>query len=51
MVAPILEEKGLAPFFDFIGGASMDESRDTKTDVVRYVLSQPMLQGLSLIHI
>ena len=23
----------------------MDESRDTKTDVVRYVLSQPMLQG------
>ncbi len=28
-------------YFDFIGGASMDESRDTKTDVVRYVLSQP----------
>ena len=23
----------------------MDESRDTKTDVVHYVLSQPMLQG------
>ncbi|MBD9288455.1 MAG: HAD family hydrolase [Faecalibacterium sp.] len=46
VVTPILEEKGLAPFFDFIGGASMDESRDTKTDVVRYVLSQPMLQGI-----
>ncbi len=45
VVTPILEEKGLAPLFDFIGGASMDESRDTKTDVVRYVLSQPMLQG------
>ena len=45
VVTPILEEKGLAPFFDFIGGASMDESRDTKTDVVHYVLSQPMLQG------
>lgn len=44
VVTPILEEKGLAPYFDFIGGASMDESRDTKTDVVRYVLSQPMLQ-------
>ena len=23
----------------------MDESRDTKTDVVRYVLAQPMMQG------
>ena len=45
VVTPILEEKGLAPFFDFIGGASMDESRDTKTDVVRHVLAQPMMQG------
>ena len=45
VVTPILEEKGLAPFFDFIGGASMDESRDTKTEVVRYVLDQPMMQG------
>lgn len=45
VVTPILEEKGLAELFDFIGGASMDESRDTKTDVVRYVLSQPMLEG------
>lgn len=39
------EEKGLAGYFDFIGGASMDESRDTKTDVVRHVLAQPMMQG------
>ena len=45
VVTPILEDKGLAEYFDFIGGASMDESRDTKTDVVHYVLSQPMLQG------
>ena len=45
VVTPILREKGLAGYFDFIGGASMDESRDTKTDVVRYVLAQPMLQG------
>lgn len=45
VVTPILEEKGLAPFFDFIGGASMDESRDTKTEVVRYVLDQPMMRG------
>ena len=45
VVTPILEEKGLAEYFDFIGGASMDESRDTKTDVVHYVLAQPMLQG------
>ncbi len=40
-----LEEQGLAPYFDFIGGASMDESRDTKTEVVRYVLTQPCVQG------
>lgn len=45
VVTPILKEKDLADYFDFIGGASMDESRDTKTDVVRYVLAQPMLQG------
>ena len=45
VVTPILAEQGLAPFFDFIGGASMDESRDTKTEVVRYVLAQPMMAG------
>lgn len=45
VVTPILEEQGLAPYFDFIGGASMDLTRDTKTDVVRYVLAQPMLRG------
>ena len=45
VVTPILEEQGIAGYFDFIGGASMDESRDTKTEVVRYVLKQPILQG------
>ena len=45
VVTSILQEQGLADLFDFIGGASMDESRDTKTDVVRYVLSQPLLTG------
>ena len=45
VVTPILEEQGLAPYFDFIGGASMDESRDTKTEVVRYILTQPCVQG------
>ena len=45
VVTPILEEQGLAPYFDFIGGASMDESRDTKTEVVRYVLEQPCAKG------
>ena len=45
VVTPILEEQGLAQYFDYLGGASMDESRDTKTEVVRYVLSQPALQG------
>ena len=45
VVTPILKEQGLAPYFDFIGGASMDESRDTKTEVVRYVLEQPCAKG------
>ena len=40
VVTPILEEKGLAPFFDFIGGASMDEARVNKDDVIRYVLEE-----------
>lgn len=45
VVTPILEEQGIAGYFAFIGGASMDESRDTKTDVIRHVLGQPPLQG------
>lgn len=45
VVTPILEEQGLASYFDFIGGASMDETRDTKTDVIRHVLEQSVMQG------
>ena len=45
VVTPILKEQGLAPYFDFIGGASMDESRDTKTEVVRKEAEQPRVQG------
>ena len=45
VVTPILEEQGIAGYFAFVGGASMDESRDTKTDVIRHVLSQPTLQS------
>ena len=45
VVRPILEEQGLAPLFDFIAGASMDQSRDTKADVIRHALAQPFMQG------
>ena len=41
----VLEYFQLTEYFKFIGGASMDESRDTKTEVVRYVLTQPCVQG------
>ena len=45
VVAPILEEQGLAPLLDLVAGASMDQSRDTKADVIRHVLAQPLMQG------
>lgn len=45
VVEPILREQGIAKYFDIIAGASLDKSRDTKTEVVRYVLSQPLLRG------
>lgn len=45
VVEPILREQGLAPLFDLIAGASLDKTRDTKTEVIRFVLSQPMMQG------
>ena len=51
VVTPILKEQGLAPYFDFIGGASMDESRDTKTEVVRYVLEQPCVKGKRILMV
>lgn len=36
----IMEHFGLTPYFTFIGGASMDESRAKKADVIRYVLEE-----------
>ncbi len=45
VVEPILREQGIAPLFDLIAGASLDRSRDTKTDVIRYVLAQPVMRG------
>ncbi len=45
VVTPILEEQGLAGYFRFIGGASEDASAETKTAVIRAVLSRPELAG------
>lgn len=36
----ILEHFKLAEYFDFIGGADMEETRGRKADVIRYVLEQ-----------
>ena len=36
----ILEDFGMAGYFDFIGGADMGETRVRKADVIRYVLEQ-----------
>ena len=33
-------ERGMAGYFDFIGGADMGETRVRKADVIRYVLEQ-----------
>lgn len=39
----ILEHFNLAQYFDFIGGADMEETRSRKGDVVRYVLERSSL--------
>jgi len=36
----ILDHFGLSKYFDVIGGASMDETRNTKEEVIRFVLEQ-----------
>lgn len=51
VVTPILEEQGLAQYFDFIGGASEDKSVDTKTAVMRLVLARPELQGARVLMV
>ena len=34
----MLDALGLSPYFDFIGGAESDSSRDSKIEVIRYVM-------------
>lgn len=34
----ILEHFGLRDYFDFVGGATLDDKRDRKSEVIRYVL-------------
>ena len=40
MAVHILEHFGLAKYFDLICGATMDSTRDSKSEVIRYLLSQ-----------
>ena len=40
MAVHILEHFGLAQYFDLICGATMDSTRDSKSDVIRYLLDQ-----------
>lgn len=51
VVTPILEWLGIANYFSMIGGASMDQSRDTKTAVIEYVLAQPMLSSCNAVMV
>lgn len=43
----ILEHFDLARYFSFVGGATMDEGRSKKGDVIRYVLDQNGLTDVS----
>nr|WP_317398882.1 HAD hydrolase-like protein [uncultured Gemmiger sp.] len=51
VVTPILEEQGIAGFFNHIGGASMDKSVDTKTAVIRSVLADPRLRDKKILMV
>lgn len=51
VVTPILEEKGLAEYFTFIGGASEDSSIDTKTAVMQHVLARPELKNARVLMV
>lgn len=43
----ILAHFGLDGYFDFIGGATMDESRSKKADVINYVINELNIKDLS----
>ena len=45
VVLPILKEQNILPYFDLVGGASMDKSVDTKTAVIRQDLADSRLPG------
>ena len=51
VVLPILEEQGILPCFDLVGGASMDKSVDTKTAVIRQDLADPRLAGRRILMV
>ena len=41
----VAEEKELAPFFSYVGGATHDGTIETKTEVIRSVLEQEAFRG------
>lgn len=43
----IMDHFGLSPYFTFIGGATLDESRLKKADVIRYVLEENQIMDMS----
>lgn len=43
----ILEHFNLTKYFDFIGGATMDETRSKKADVIKYVIESLSINDLS----
>lgn len=51
VVTPILRELQIADCFDYIGGASEDASIDTKTAVIRQLLTHAEFQGKSILMV
>ena len=51
VVTPMLHEQGIANYFVEIGGASMGKDRDTKADVIRWLLRRPELQGKRILMV
>ncbi len=47
----VLRAFDMEQYFDYVGGASMDTTLDTKTAVVAHVLAQPCLQGKKAVMI
>ena len=51
VVTPILKEQGICHFFDVVGGASMDESIDTKEAVIRNLIGRPEFAGKRILMV